>query len=135
MTKNFFVRTATAGIAALVLCGSAVADTWRVATEGTFPPFEFYNSTTGEIQGFEVDLVREMAKVMKKGHHSCMMTLRIVAAQAGSRVVVGGCELSTGFGVSPCFPRFADPGYLTRFLASAARLRVFVFAHLDLSVR
>ena len=66
MTKNFFVRTATAGIAALVLCGSAVADTWRVATEGTFPPFEFYNSTTGEIQGFEVDLVREMAKVMKK---------------------------------------------------------------------
>lgn len=52
-----------------------------------------------------------------------------------SRVVVGGCELSTGFGVSPCFPRFADPGYLTRFLASAARLRVFVFAHLDLSVR
>ena len=31
--------------------------------------------------------------------------------QAGSRVVVGGCELSTGFGVSPCFPRFADPGY------------------------
>ena len=66
MTKNFFVRTAAAGIAALVLCGSAVADTWRVATEGTFPPFEFYNSTTGEIQGFEVDLVREMAKVMKK---------------------------------------------------------------------
>lgn len=47
MTKNFFVRTAAAGIAALVLCGSAVADTWRVATEGTFPPFEFYNSTTG----------------------------------------------------------------------------------------
>ena len=40
-----------------------------------------------------------------------------------------------GFGVSPCFPRFADPGYLARFLASAARLRVFVFAHLDLSVR
>lgn len=66
MTKNFFVRTAAAGIAALVLCGSAVADTWRVATEDTFPPFEFYNSTTGEIQGFEVDLVREMAKVMKK---------------------------------------------------------------------
>ena len=29
MTKNFFVRTAAAGIAALVLCGSAVADTWR----------------------------------------------------------------------------------------------------------
>ena len=26
MTKNFFVRTAAAGIAALVLCGSAVAD-------------------------------------------------------------------------------------------------------------
>ena len=43
MTKNFFVRTAAAGIAALVL-----------------------RSTTGEIQGFEVDLVREMAKVMKK---------------------------------------------------------------------
>ena len=66
MTKNFFVRTAAAGIAALVLCGSAVADTWRVATEGTFPPFEFYNSTTGEIQGFEVDLVREIAMGINK---------------------------------------------------------------------
>ena len=57
MTKNFFVRTATAGIAALVLCGSAVADTWRVATEGTFPPFEFYNSTTGEIQAKDMEVV------------------------------------------------------------------------------
>ena len=66
MSKTFFARTAIAGLAALVLCGSAAADTWRVATEGTFPPFEFYNSQTGEIQGFEVDLVREMAKVMKK---------------------------------------------------------------------
>ena len=66
MTKNFFVRTAAAGIAALVLCGSAVADTWRVATEGTFPPFEFYNSTTGEIQGFESILSAKWLRSMNK---------------------------------------------------------------------
>lgn len=67
MTGKIFARTAAAGLAALILCGSAyAAGTWRVATEGTFPPFEFYNSQTGEIQGFEVDLVREMAKVMDK---------------------------------------------------------------------
>lgn len=51
MTKNFFVRTAAAGIAALVLCGSAVADTWRVATEGTFRRL---SSTTPPLVRFRV---------------------------------------------------------------------------------
>lgn len=62
-----FTRTAIAGAAALLIAGSALAaGQWRVATEGTFPPFEFYNSSTGEVQGFEVDLVRAMAKKMDK---------------------------------------------------------------------
>ena len=41
MKFSTFTRTALAGVAALMICGSAAADTWRVATEGTFPPFEF----------------------------------------------------------------------------------------------
>ena len=66
MKFSTFTRTALAGVAALMICGSAAADTWRVATEGTFPPFEFYNSQTGEVQGFEVDLVKAMAQKMGK---------------------------------------------------------------------
>ena len=98
MTKNFFVRTAAAGIAALVLCGSAVADTWRVATEGTFPPFEFYNSTTGEIEGFEVDLVREMAKGMKKDLKLETMGFdAIIPAILSGSVDLG----ASGFSVTP----------------------------------
>ncbi len=66
MTPAFF-RTAAAGLAALALSASVFAGTpWKVATEGTFPPFEFYNSQTGELQGFEVDLVKAMAKAMDR---------------------------------------------------------------------
>ena len=34
----------------------------KVATEPTFPPFEFVNTQTGEVSGFELDLVRAVGK-------------------------------------------------------------------------
>ena len=34
----------------------------KVATEPTFPPFEFVNTQTGEVSGFEMDLVRAVGK-------------------------------------------------------------------------
>ncbi len=67
MNMKTITRAGAAAFAALVLCGSSLAASpWRVATEGTFPPFEFYNSQTGEVQGFEVDLVKAMAKKMDR---------------------------------------------------------------------
>ncbi len=53
----------------LALLGGATAlnaQTLRVATNPTFPPFEFANSQTHEITGFEIELIRAMAK--EAGH-------------------------------------------------------------------
>ncbi|EHY32140.1 transporter substrate-binding domain-containing protein, partial [Sutterella parvirubra] len=36
----------------------------KVGTSGTFPPFEFHNSETGELVGFEIDLVRAIGQKM-----------------------------------------------------------------------
>lgn len=36
----------------------------RVGTDGTFPPFEFYDTKTGDFQGFELDLVQAIAAKM-----------------------------------------------------------------------
>ena len=56
--------TATLLIAAGLISGVANAATLRVATNPTFPPFEFVNSETKEVTGFEMDLIRAMAKEM-----------------------------------------------------------------------
>jgi polar amino acid transport system substrate-binding protein len=34
----------------------------RVATDATWPPFEYVNENTGEIEGFDIDLMRAIAK-------------------------------------------------------------------------
>ena len=44
-----------------VHCAQA-AQTLRVATESTFPPFEYVNTKTGDIEGFDMDLIRLLAK-------------------------------------------------------------------------
>ena len=54
--------TAPLLIAAGLISGVANAATLRVATNPTFPPFEFVNSETKEVTGFEMDLIRAMAK-------------------------------------------------------------------------
>ena len=54
--------TATLLIAAGLISGVANAATLRVATNPTFPPFEFVNRETKEVTGFEMDLIRAMAK-------------------------------------------------------------------------
>lgn len=58
-------------IAGVVLAASfassfAFADTLRVGCEPTFAPFEFKDSKTGEYKGFDMDLIREMAR--RAGH-------------------------------------------------------------------
>ena len=98
MKFSTFTRTALAGVAALMICGSAAADTWRVATEGTFPPFEFYNSQTGEVQGFEVDLVKAMAQ--KMGNDLKLETIGFDAIIPG--IISGTIDTgAAGFSITP----------------------------------
>lgn len=52
--------------AALVAGTTMAADKIRVASEGTFAPFEFKNSQTGELEGFEIDLVKALCAKMGK---------------------------------------------------------------------
>jgi arginine/lysine/histidine/glutamine transport system substrate-binding/permease protein len=35
---------------------------FKVATEATFPPFEFQNNKTGQIEGFDIDLIKAIGK-------------------------------------------------------------------------
>lgn len=92
-------RTAAAFILSAALCGSALAaGTWRVATEGTFPPFEFYDSQTGNIQGFEVDLVKEMAKVMDKKLELQTMGFDAIIPAILSGTIDAG---AAGFSITP----------------------------------
>ena len=55
----------TAALCGAVLCASlstmAHADTYKVGTHPTFAPFEF-SSTKGEITGFDLDLIKAIAK-------------------------------------------------------------------------
>ena len=99
MQIGAFCRKSAALLALLSIAGGALAaDTWRVATEGTFPPFEFYNSATGELQGFEVDLVKEMAKVMKKDLKLESLSFDAIIPALISGTVDAG---AAGFSITP----------------------------------
>lgn len=51
---------------ALMAGGVSAAEKIRVASEGTFAPFEFMNSKTGQLEGFEIDLVKALCAKMGK---------------------------------------------------------------------
>lgn len=53
--------------AMMLAAGSSfAAGTLTMATEGTFPPFEFHDSKTNELVGFELDLAKAAAQKMGK---------------------------------------------------------------------
>lgn len=54
LLSMLFAALATQGINAKEL---------KVGTNATYAPFEFVNSQTGEIIGFEIDLVKAMGKI------------------------------------------------------------------------
>ena len=60
MLKKFAVCAAV--MASLYTASALAAPTLRVGSETTFPPFEFVNTKTQEITGFEMDLIRAMGK-------------------------------------------------------------------------
>ncbi len=59
------MKTTTKILAAAAACAAVCASeaaTLRVATEAAFAPFEFVNSQTHELEGFDLDLIRLLAK-------------------------------------------------------------------------
>jgi polar amino acid transport system substrate-binding protein len=48
-------KTILSAFAALLIAGSAWADTVRMGTEGAYPPYNFINDN-GEVDGFEKDV-------------------------------------------------------------------------------
>ncbi len=59
------MKTTTKILVAAAACAavcSSEAATLRVATEAAFAPFEFVNSQTHELEGFDLDLIRLLAK-------------------------------------------------------------------------
>ena len=65
--RTFLTSVAALGLFLAGLPGAASADaakTLKVGTSGTFPPFEFHDSESGELVGFEIDLVRAIGAKM-----------------------------------------------------------------------
>ena len=84
-------------IGSLMAGGAAAAKDLRVASNTTFPPFEFVNTQTQEITGFEMDLIREMGK--RAGYDVKIMNMGfdgIIPAVLSGSVDVG----ASGFSVT-----------------------------------
>ncbi len=63
------IAAVSIGLLAVGLLGNAWAAPsipWKVGTDPTFPPFEFRDNQTGEISGFDIQLVRAIGK--EAGH-------------------------------------------------------------------
>ena len=107
-----FAKTAAAGLVALMLSGAALAASpLKVATNPTFPPFEFQDSKTGAVQGFEVDLIREMAKVMDRDLELVTISFDAILPAILSGTVDAG---ASGFSITPERAKrvlFTDPFY------------------------
>lgn len=100
-----------AALSALLVSGAASAKDLVVASNTTFPPFEFVNSQTNEITGFEMDLVRALGA--KAGYDVKIMNMGfdgIIPAILSGTVDVG----ASGFSVTEERKKrvlFADPFY------------------------
>ncbi len=100
-----------AALSALLVSGAASAKDLVVASNTTFPPFEFVNSQTNEITGFEMDLVRALGT--KAGYDVKIMNMGfdgIIPAILSGTVDVG----ASGFSVTEERKKrvlFADPFY------------------------
>ena len=107
-----FAKTAAAGLVALMLSGAALAASpLKVATNPTFPPFEFQDSKTGVVQGFEVDLIREMAKIMNRDLELVTISFDAILPAILSGTVDAG---ASGFSITPERAKrvlFTDPFY------------------------
>lgn len=56
----------TVGLLAWSGSWAAPAQPWRVGTDPTFPPFEYRDNSSGQITGFDIDLIKAIGK--QAGH-------------------------------------------------------------------
>jgi len=66
----------------------------KVATEPTFPPFEFVNTQTGEVSGFEMDLVRAVGKELGAKIEFQVLSFAIIPAMLSGTVEMGAAGFS-----------------------------------------
>lgn len=77
---------------------ASTSDTLHVACEASFPPFEFYNKDTKQIEGFEIDLIKEMGKLIgKKVEVRNMAFDAIIPGVLTGQIDVG----ASGFSITP----------------------------------
>ena len=57
-------KTIVGGLAAVGMAFSVQAGTITIGTEATFAPFEFMDEQTHEVTGFDIDVIRAMAKAV-----------------------------------------------------------------------
>ena len=65
MKKILNLAVCVMGLFALVGCGSKESAVLKMATEATFPPYEFLQGS--EIVGIDVEIVRAIAAKLNKG--------------------------------------------------------------------
>ena len=95
------MKTTTKILAAAALsaavCASQAA-TLRVATEAAFAPFEYVNSETHELEGFDLDLIRLLAK--KVGYDTEITAMGFDAIIPG--ILTGTIDVgAAGFTITP----------------------------------
>ena len=95
------MKTTTKILAAAALsaavCASQAA-TLRVATEAAFAPFEYVNSETHELEGFDLDLIRLLAK--KAGYDTEITAMGFDAIIPG--ILTGTIDVgAAGFTITP----------------------------------
>lgn len=61
MKKWMGLLTGAALITTLAACGDDGTPTYTVATDSSYVPFEFLDTETGEMVGFDIDLINEIA--------------------------------------------------------------------------
>lgn len=57
-----FLKKMAAACAAALLVTAASAETLRIGSETVYPPFEFLDSASGQYVGFDIDLIKAVAK-------------------------------------------------------------------------
>jgi len=69
--------------------------TYTVATDSNFKPFEYKNSKTGEMEGFDIDLIKEIAKRAKfKVKFESMQFDGLIAGMTSGRYPIGIAGIS-----------------------------------------
>ena len=106
----------------------------KVATEPTFPPFEFVNTQTGEVSGFEMDLVRAVGKELgAKIEFQVLSFDAIIPAMLSGTVEMG----AAGFSITEERKKrvlFTEPFYksgLTVLVAKGNEDKIQGFKDLD----